>query len=298
METAGYLGLFLLAMSLCSTGHALIENLYCGKDNCYEVLDIGYDATKEDKESASLMFQKVANAYEILRDEEQRTDYNYYLDHPEEYYAHYYRYYRRRMAPKVDVRIVIVVTISVISVIQYWSAWNNYNTALCYLITVPKYRMKAIEIAKQEGVYDVKKKKDRTKTKVELKLMEWEFSWRATKNLSKVYDQNLVRGGYRKPKIYDILWLKLLLLPYDIVMYLLWWIKWIWKFWIKKEEYGLEEREYLIRRNMKMSQDQWEEWKRLKEEEMKAELATNARYKSYRRYMKKGGPGQMMFGPE
>jgi len=31
---------------------------------------------------------------------------------------------------------------------------------------------------------------------------------------------------------------------------------------------------------------------------MKAELATNARYKSYRRYMKKGGPGQMMFGPE
>jgi len=36
METAGYLGLFLLAMSLCSTGHALIENLYCGKDNCYE----------------------------------------------------------------------------------------------------------------------------------------------------------------------------------------------------------------------------------------------------------------------
>ena len=54
--------------------------------------------------------------------------------------------------------------------LQYWSAWNNYNTALSYLITVPKYRMKAIEIAKQEGVYDVKKKKDRTKTKVELKV--------------------------------------------------------------------------------------------------------------------------------
>jgi len=26
--------------------------------------------------------------------------------------------------------------------------------------------------------------------------------------------------------------------------------------------------------------------------------AESARYKSYRRYMKKGGPGQMMFGPE
>ena len=36
----------------------------------------------------------------------------------EEYYSHYYRYYRRRVTPKVDVRLVIVVSISVISVIQ------------------------------------------------------------------------------------------------------------------------------------------------------------------------------------
>ncbi len=41
-----------------------------------------------------------------------------------------------------------------------------------------------------------------------------------------------------------------------------------------------------------------QEWKIMKEEEMKAELASNSRYKSYRRYMKKGGPGQMSFGPE
>ena len=31
---------------------------------------------------------------------------------------------------------------------------------------------------------------------------------------------------------------------------------------------------------------------------MKAKLAENSRYKMYRRYMKKGGPGQMQFGPE
>lgn len=41
-----------------------------------------------------------------------------------------------------------------------------------------------------------------------------------------------------------------------------------------------------------------QEWKREKEEEMKAKLAESARYKSFRRYMKKGGPGQMSFGPE
>ena len=40
------------------------------------------------------------------------------LDHPEEYYSHYYAYYSRRLAPKVDVRIVILVTVVAISLFQ------------------------------------------------------------------------------------------------------------------------------------------------------------------------------------
>lgn len=60
--------------------------------------------------------------YEILKDDEARVDYDYMLDHPEEHYRHYYHYYRRRMSPKVDVRLVIAVTISVISVFQYYTA--------------------------------------------------------------------------------------------------------------------------------------------------------------------------------
>ena len=56
--------------------------------------------------------------YETLKDEESREEYNYMLDHPEEMWANYYRYYRRRMAPKIDVRIVLIVTISIISAIQ------------------------------------------------------------------------------------------------------------------------------------------------------------------------------------
>jgi DnaJ family protein C protein 25 len=55
-----------------------------------------------------------------LKDDQARDDYNYMLDNPDEYYAHYYRYYRRRVAPKVDVRLVVIVTISIISIIQYY----------------------------------------------------------------------------------------------------------------------------------------------------------------------------------
>jgi len=50
--------------------------------------------------------------------------------------------------------------------LQYWSAWNNYNQAIAYLITVPKYRMQAQDIARQEGLLQDKKKRDRNKTKV------------------------------------------------------------------------------------------------------------------------------------
>jgi len=49
---------------------------------------------------------------------------------------------------------------------QYLSAWNNYKFAIDCIAQQPKYRMKAQEIAKAEGLLDNKKKKDRTKTKV------------------------------------------------------------------------------------------------------------------------------------
>ena len=58
---------------------------------------------KEEKEEAEKTFLKIAAAYDVLKDEESREEYNYMLDHPEEMWQNYYRYYRRRMAPKVSV---------------------------------------------------------------------------------------------------------------------------------------------------------------------------------------------------
>src|SRR5690606_7023640 len=41
--------------------------------------------------------------------------------------AHFYRYYRRVYAPKVDVRVVIVATITLISVYQYFAYDSRYK---------------------------------------------------------------------------------------------------------------------------------------------------------------------------
>ncbi|XP_033752697.1 dnaJ homolog subfamily C member 25 homolog [Pecten maximus] len=316
---------------------AMIEGLYCGLENCYEILEnVDRDSTKTDitkayrrlarkwhpdmhktkakKEEAEQMFTKIANAYEILRDEEQRSDYDYMLDHPDEYLANYYNYYRRRYAPKVDPRIVVVVTISIISIIQYWAAWNNYNTAVTYLSKEPKYRFRAQEIIKQEKLANSTNKKKDRRNKDQIREEEEAM-------IRKVIEENMdIRGAYQKPTVYDVLWLQIILLPYTLYKYVISCVDWTWRYRIKKEEYDLAAKYYLIRRNLKISQGQFDAlqdhekedyllqelwikekfvvWKQQKEDEMKIKMAESARYKSYRRYMKKGGPGQMSFGPE
>lgn len=149
----------------------LLEGLYCGKENCYDLLGVTRDTTKQligrnyrqlakkfhpdlhkgekAKQDAEEVFKRIARAYETLRDDESRADYNYMLDNPDEYYSHFYRYYRRRT--KVDVRLVVLATISIISIVQYFSRKQRYEEAIKYFMTVPKYRNKAMEIINQNG---------------------------------------------------------------------------------------------------------------------------------------------------
>ncbi|XP_071478290.1 dnaJ homolog subfamily C member 25-like [Diadema antillarum] len=316
-------------LSVLGSCHGMIDGLYCGKKSCYDVLGVSRDASKGDvakayrqlarkyhpdkykAADAEEKFQAVATAYEILRDEEQRKDYDFMLDNPDEVYRHYYRYYRRRVAPKVDVRIVIAVSITVISVIQYLSWWSRYNSAIQYLVTEPKYRIRAQSIAKQQGLLNDNMKSKGRRNKEAIREREEAI-------LKKVVEENAdIRGGYRKPKVTDVLWIQLILLPVTIVQYIYWYVRWLWKFTLWREPYGLQEKHYIIRKFLRISQLQYEAieshekelfldrqlwipenfkvYKKEKEEQMKAELAENSRYKSYRRYMKSHGPGRMTF---
>merc|ERR550532_2616843 len=164
-------------------------DIYCGDKNCYEVLGVDRDSSKKDiskayrklagkwhpdmfrteeeKEVAEKKFMQIATAYETLREDESRTEYDYMLEHPEEMWRNYYRYYRRRVGPKVDVRLVLAVSISLISAGQYYFGWSNYNEAIKCLSQVPKYRIQATEIAKTEGLWKKDKKADRGKSKEE-----------------------------------------------------------------------------------------------------------------------------------
>ena len=125
-----------------------------------------------------------------------------------------------------------------------------------------------------------------------------------------------IRGGYAKPDWKQILWVQLIILPYTMCRYVSWYARWVYLFDIRKEEYGEEEKLYLIKKYLKLSQLEFDSleddtkaeylelelwikpkavaWKAEKEEETKRELSQSARYKAYRRYMKKG-PGRLTF---
>ncbi|VDD87701.1 unnamed protein product [Enterobius vermicularis] len=250
------------------------------------------------KAEAVEKFRQIATAYETLKDDGVREDYNYYLDHPEYSAYNYYKYYRRRVAPKVDVRIVIIVTITLISAFQYLSAKHKYGEALSYAIKQEKYRNGAKEIARERGLLpNERSRRDKKAVKEETEEI-----------IRQIIEENMdIRGGYKKPSIYDTLLWCIISLPYTAYVYFIWKAKWILKYWVQKEEYDEEAKLYLIRKNMGLSssrfsclsdeyenflaeelwkKDVYEIWKKAREDEEKERLATSGRYKRYRRFMR------------
>ncbi|PIO77162.1 hypothetical protein TELCIR_00745 [Teladorsagia circumcincta] len=275
--------LLYLCEPILSVGFA--EELYCGLENCYD--------------EAEARFRVIATAYETLKDDQTRSDYDYYLDHPEERFYNYYQYYRRRVVPKVDVRLVILGTIISISLFQYFSAKQKYSEAISYAVTVGKFRNMAINAGVERGVLEVD-------SKGKLKKIKGQNNEDVIRS---IIEENMdVRGGYKKESVYDTLAWHCIAFPYVVFVYLCWYAKWVLKYWIKREEYDEEAKLHLIRKNLGMSQNQFncmtddehedmlarelwiqekfKQWKAEKDAEEQERLVQSGRYKRYKRFMK------------
>ncbi|EDV21960.1 uncharacterized protein TRIADDRAFT_50730 [Trichoplax adhaerens] len=288
------------------TVDALVEDLYCGSQNCYDVLGVKRGDVKATiarayrrmarkyhpdiykGKDAEQKFRLIAKAYEILKDDEERNNYDYMLDNPDLVYRHYYRYYKKRVSPKVDIRVVVMVTVTVVSLIQYLAGLNRYNDAIKYALRDQRYRNQAIEVAKSKGLWNTSKKKGKRSKMI---------------------------GGYKKPSVFDVLFFQLCFSPLYIVQYIFWYLRWLWKFNVNKEPYGPEERIYLTRKKLGLSATKWESLPAEKqsnfesrelwidenfktftaemEEDMRVKNASSNKYKMYRRYMKNHKPSAM-----
>lgn len=109
-------------------------------------------------------------------------------------------------------------------------------------MTVPKYRIQATEIAKQQGLLNRTKEKGKNRrSKEEIREQEEEIIRDIIKNKIDI------KGGYQKPNLSDILLCQIVLFPYYLTNYVAWYVSWVYRFTICREQYGDEERLYIIR---------------------------------------------------
>ncbi|KAK8451302.1 hypothetical protein SEVIR_6G190466v4 [Setaria viridis] len=88
------------------------------------------------------LFVKIANAYEILKDESTREQYDYAIAHPEE-----------------DPRAVLIGLLLIVSAFQYINQMTRYNQAIESVKQTPAYRnrLKALEFERTGGIANKKK---------------------------------------------------------------------------------------------------------------------------------------------
>jgi DnaJ family protein C protein 25 len=213
-------------------------DLYCHAQNCYELLGVEPSATlyevkrafrsisrkhHPDSRRATArspeIFREAANAYEILTDDDARTNYDYYLAHPHEHASNQFRYYqyRAKVIPGGSWTILALLLL-VLSVIQHQSAKTRYGMAVRYWKRMDGTLKRAKEealVRLEDAVHPLKKGKKHKKEDVKREMEKWMDEMVETGKLQ-------VKGGYGKPNWRNLLCIRTFLLPYTLYTGFLW----------------------------------------------------------------------------
>ncbi|RCV31518.1 hypothetical protein SETIT_6G184400v2 [Setaria italica] len=179
-----------------------------------------------DPESRKL-FVKIANAYEILKDESTREQYDYAIAHPEE-----------------DPRAVLIGLLLIVSAFQFINQMTRYNQAIESVKQTPAYRnrLKALEFERTGGIANKKKGHKQADKKAEEEVSN---------------EVELQIHGVEKPSVWRLYGVQFILLPYSIGKVLTWEICWFWRYWIKKLPYAWEYACYLTQTSLKIPAGTW-----------------------------------------
>ena len=128
------------------------HKVYCGRKNCYDVLDIPRTATTTEiktayrklskmyhpdhnKEKSAIGKTRLINkAYEVLgKNATKREEYDYLLKHPEEYGDYHGHYYFETYAPQSDAVGVVIGFLIVFSLFQWYLFNAQYKKRRKYL---------------------------------------------------------------------------------------------------------------------------------------------------------------------
>jgi len=77
--------------------------------------------------------------------------------------------------------------------------------------------------------------------------------------IRKILEENMdIKGGYKRPHVKDVIAVQLFMIPYYVWKFFAWHLRWIWKFSLKRENFGDEEKFYLVRKFLKFSREQFD----------------------------------------
>ena len=255
-------------------------NLYCKQESCYDVLELEETATsaeikkayrrmslkyhpdKSDADDAQAVFMRIATAYEVLSVDKMRKAYDDFLAHPERHvWEHYGHYYGAVYAPKSDLRLVIGGILAALSALQYT------------IFTTRRARLIEVILAQNKSQMYIKKRVvemggDKLNLKKEAQFAEW-------KQLEKAATQEVLSKAVVDGKrlsdtmgILDVLAMRIILLPLDLVKGAYFHVRWFLLFTLLKKPLGEQEQVYVTCRVIKCLEIEWRE----KDEEEQAEL--------------------------
>lgn len=227
-----------------------VSALFCGKENCFEILGIQRNASKgevrrayrrlsaekhPDKrpgdEEALDEFRRIGTAYETLTDDAKRAKYEDYLDNPGKYLKYLIENAKEVYAPKSNVFLVITGIIGIATLIHWLNMNHTYKQTLL--------KLKETQEFKREVARLIKSRKAATKEEAEGMI-------------------NLDVVGLEEPNWRNLVVFKMIAFPGHFAKLAMWNVNWFIKYKIKKREYSDEDKAYLIRKNLKFSEKEWE----------------------------------------
>lgn len=244
----------------------------------YRRLATEWHPDKNPHPDAKMLFQKYANAYEVLSNPAMRKQYNYLLEHPMMFPMHFLMFSKAKYAPKSDVRFVFVLILLGISGVQYLFAMQRYNNVLKQIKGSPQY----VEQLKQlmSGPAKSNSKGGSSKRRESTKASDYEEKKAAAEETLMAEIANLLPPA---PSARTTIAFTLFTLPLTSYQSVLFNIAWFFKFTILRSAYGPAEHALLTRLAADISEFEWERMAEAdKSELLGLELWVKANLKAFR----------------